>query len=242
MAEARMKEAQEWMESVLGSPFPGDFHESLKSGVLLCELLNKLKPGTIPKINKNKMAFMQMENISAYIECSREMGVPDHYNFVTVDLFEAKDLNAVALNILTLKRELGYGLSDASRKPQATVNPDDDQSTDLASGRDRHHEEQRVFAEGLARTGASHRAGVGHVDATQQTAICPNCSNRITSGVVRAVGESWHHKCFECKQCGRNLVQAKFYENDGKAYCDRCILIVNPQTTVSAQTVERGLF
>ena len=37
------------------------------------------------------------------------MGVPDQYNFVTIDLFEGKNLLQVAQNIITLKRELGYG-------------------------------------------------------------------------------------------------------------------------------------
>jgi hypothetical protein len=69
-----------------------DFHESLKDGVLLCALLNAIKPGTIPekKINKSKMPFKCMENITAFIKASRELGVPEPDLFETQDLWGAK--------------------------------------------------------------------------------------------------------------------------------------------------------
>jgi hypothetical protein len=69
-----------------------DFHESLKDGVLLCALLNAIKAGTIPekKINKSKMPFKCMENITAFIKASRELGVPEPDLFETQDLWGAK--------------------------------------------------------------------------------------------------------------------------------------------------------
>jgi len=69
-----------------------DFHNSLKDGVLLCALLNAIKPGTIPekKINKSKMPFKCMENITAFIKASRELGVPEPDLFETQDLWGAK--------------------------------------------------------------------------------------------------------------------------------------------------------
>ena len=51
-----------WLKAVLGDGFD-DIHESLRSGVALCTLLNKIKPGTIKKINKFNQPYMQMENI-----------------------------------------------------------------------------------------------------------------------------------------------------------------------------------
>lgn len=53
------QEAVEWMEAVVGrGSFPrGTFHEALKDGVYLCELINVLQPGTVKKINSGKMAF-----------------------------------------------------------------------------------------------------------------------------------------------------------------------------------------
>ncbi|KAL4690798.1 hypothetical protein H8959_013759, partial [Pygathrix nigripes] len=46
-------EAQRWVEAVTEKNFETkDFRASLENGVLLCDLINKLKPGVIKKINR----------------------------------------------------------------------------------------------------------------------------------------------------------------------------------------------
>ena len=45
-----------------------------------------------PVLSKNKK---QRENIKAFIDGSREIGVPDIYNFDTSDLFEEKNMRQV---------------------------------------------------------------------------------------------------------------------------------------------------
>ena len=48
-------EAKEWIEAVQGESLEGDtLHEALKSGVVLCNLINAIKPGTCPKPNPKK--------------------------------------------------------------------------------------------------------------------------------------------------------------------------------------------
>ena len=56
------------MEDVLSTEIPGDFGEALKTGVLLCEVINKIEPGKIPKISTNTMPFPQRENIKAFTD------------------------------------------------------------------------------------------------------------------------------------------------------------------------------
>lgn len=60
------RQAQEWIESVLGAKFPpGEaFEDVLKDGTVLCQVMNKLKPGSIPKINTSGGQFKLMENIN----------------------------------------------------------------------------------------------------------------------------------------------------------------------------------
>ena len=41
------------------------------------------------------MAFVCMENITAYTEACRGVGVPDQYNFVSKDLWEAANIKQV---------------------------------------------------------------------------------------------------------------------------------------------------
>eukprot|EP01123_Difflugia_compressa_P009384 TRINITY_DN3096_c0_g1_i1.p1 TRINITY_DN3096_c0_g1~~TRINITY_DN3096_c0_g1_i1.p1 ORF type:complete len:140 (-),score=23.05 TRINITY_DN3096_c0_g1_i1:214-633(-) len=102
------KEALDFVNQILGTSH-SDFAADLKSGVVLCEFVNKLKPGSVKKINKQRMPFMQMENIGYYLDACRAIGIESQYLFVTVDLFEAKNLAIVALNILAVKRHFGYG-------------------------------------------------------------------------------------------------------------------------------------
>ena len=46
------EEARAWIEGVLGEPLEGTTHEALKSGVVLCNLLNAIAPGVCPKPSK----------------------------------------------------------------------------------------------------------------------------------------------------------------------------------------------
>ena len=99
---AHIDEATKFVEQIHGEKFAGSFGDHLKSGVVLCEMMNKLKPGAVKKISKSTMPFPQRENIAAYIEASRSAGVEDNNNFMTIDLFDGKNLAQVALNIVTL--------------------------------------------------------------------------------------------------------------------------------------------
>lgn len=56
--------ARAWLQEVAEEPFPiglepdsTTFHEALKDGTYLCKVINKLEPGSVPKINQSKMAF-----------------------------------------------------------------------------------------------------------------------------------------------------------------------------------------
>jgi hypothetical protein len=60
------REAKEWIESVLGEPLPAglSYEDTLRDGIVLCKVMNKLKPGSIPKINTTGGQFKMMENIN----------------------------------------------------------------------------------------------------------------------------------------------------------------------------------
>jgi hypothetical protein len=49
---SQQAEAQAFVEGVVGRPLGGTFGESLKSGVVLCEFLEKVKPGSLPAGHK----------------------------------------------------------------------------------------------------------------------------------------------------------------------------------------------
>jgi len=76
--------------------------EILKDGVVLCTLLNMIKPDSVKKINNTKMVFKQRENIVNYIEGCKAMGMPETDCFVTQDLFEGDNMLAVIDQIFAL--------------------------------------------------------------------------------------------------------------------------------------------
>ena len=99
-----LREAREWIEAVTGTQLEGTLQEALKSGVVLCNLLNKLKPGSVKPPSNKRLPFSMMENIAAYVAACKALGVAEEDLFLTADLYENHDLKAVVLNIHSLGR------------------------------------------------------------------------------------------------------------------------------------------
>ena len=123
------REVLDWIRALVGvSITPGnDVHEQLKSGVVLCNLANKISPGIVKKINTGRMPFVQMENVNSFLVASKQLGVPDVDLFMTVDLFEAKNMVQVIQSIHALGRAsqkvsgfagpyIGVKLADAQKR------------------------------------------------------------------------------------------------------------------------------
>ncbi|XP_015117267.1 muscle-specific protein 20 [Diachasma alloeum] len=100
------KEAQEWIESILGMKFPANepFEDVIHDGQLLCAVMNKLAPGSVPKVNTSGGQFKMMENINMFQKAMKAYGVPDTDVFQTVDLFEKKDIAQVVTTLFSLGR------------------------------------------------------------------------------------------------------------------------------------------
>lgn len=98
--------AQEWIEAVLGWKFPAgqSYEDTLKDGVVCCKLINKIKPGSVAKINETGATFKLMENVQNFQKALKEYGVPDIDVFQTVDLFEKKDIAQVTNTFFALGR------------------------------------------------------------------------------------------------------------------------------------------
>lgn len=114
-SEELAQESLEWIRLITGEPenTSGDmdnFYEVLKDGTLLCKLANNIQPNMVKKVNESKMAFKCMENINAFLEAARQLGVPAQETFQTVDLWERQNLNSVVICLQSLGRKAGsYG-------------------------------------------------------------------------------------------------------------------------------------
>lgn len=100
------KEAQGWIEALLGLAFPANvsYDDVLKDGQVLCRLINKIKPGSVAKINESGGQFKMMENINNFQKALGAYGVPDQDMFQTVDLYEKKDISQVTNTLFALGR------------------------------------------------------------------------------------------------------------------------------------------
>lgn len=103
---AQEEQVKQWIEAVIGEKFNAakSFEENLKDGIILCKLINKIRPGSVKKIQESTMPFKQMENIQAFQEGIKKYGVAENEVFQTVDLYEKKDINQVTLCLLALTR------------------------------------------------------------------------------------------------------------------------------------------
>jgi len=109
-SEELAAESLEWIKEITGEPIntsgdPDNFFEVLKDGVLLCKLINCIKAGSIKKVNESKMAFKCMENITAFLDHAKQLGVPPQETFQSVDLWERQNLNSVVICLQSLGRK-----------------------------------------------------------------------------------------------------------------------------------------
>ncbi|KOS17065.1 Transgelin [Escovopsis weberi] len=87
-------EARQWIEDTLGEKLSSaDLLEGLKDGVALCKLINLALPAPGVRFKKSAMPFVQMENISQFLNACQTppLSLHQHDTFLTVDLFEQKD-------------------------------------------------------------------------------------------------------------------------------------------------------
>eukprot|EP00026_Physarum_polycephalum_P002342 Phypoly_transcript_02348.p1 GENE.Phypoly_transcript_02348~~Phypoly_transcript_02348.p1 ORF type:complete len:858 (+),score=182.70 Phypoly_transcript_02348:213-2786(+) len=98
-------ELAKWIEQVIKEKLDNDdIAEALKSGIVLCKLLNAIQPGTVKNINLKPIALMQVENIQLYLKGCWNLGVPSSDLFVTSDLHNKKGIPQVLQNIVSLAR------------------------------------------------------------------------------------------------------------------------------------------
>jgi len=112
--EAKYSQDQEaqcraWIEEVLGEKLSNselgmhNFQQCLRDGQILCKLLNTLNgEPLIKKINQQKMAFKQMENIEQFIKGCKVFGLKDGDIFQTADLYECQNMSQVIVALYAL--------------------------------------------------------------------------------------------------------------------------------------------
>jgi len=113
-------EVFQWMKALLeyggveaGKKLPDeietmdDVKKALGDGVIICEVMNVMYPGSIKKINRGKMAFMQMENIGNFVKActADQVGCKKADLFTTPDLYENGNIPQVVNGLCAMARK-----------------------------------------------------------------------------------------------------------------------------------------
>ncbi|XP_057189879.1 calponin-3b isoform X2 [Triplophysa rosa] len=96
------EELRYWIEDVTGMLIGENFQLGLKDGIILCELINKLQPGSIKKINQSKLNWHKLENLGNFIKAILTYGLKHNDIFEANDLFENGNLTQVQTTLLAL--------------------------------------------------------------------------------------------------------------------------------------------
>ncbi|XXG80554.1 hypothetical protein AAC387_Pa09g1393 [Persea americana] len=125
-AASRRHEAAGWLRNKIGfvgtkdlpaQPSEEEFRLALRNGIILCNILNKVQPGTIPKVVEVPVdsivlpdgaalsAYQHFENIRNFLDAMQEMGLP---SFAASDLEKGGNGVRVVNCILALKSYCGW--------------------------------------------------------------------------------------------------------------------------------------
>lgn len=88
-----------------GEKFSKDnFEDSLRDGVLLCKLMNTLRPGFVQKVNVSGGDYKMLDNISQFQKAAQAYGVAEVDLFNANDLWEQKNIAVVTQTIFAVAR------------------------------------------------------------------------------------------------------------------------------------------
>lgn len=150
-----IEEIKNWIfDSVLrikDRPTNSSLLDLLKDGTILCQLANTLifeddqDQRNFITWKHSNLPFVQMEQISQFLDFVRQYGVPEDELFQTIDLYESKDPTAVYQTLKSLSRYankkhpnrfpvLGPQLAEKRVPPLIKRKPDHLKSTNNNSG------------------------------------------------------------------------------------------------------------
>lgn len=91
-----------------------NFHQDIKDGVILCQLINKMQPNAVKPNFKPKHYLEEHGNIMMFLEAAAKLGVPNSDLFTLRDVGELKpDMNQVLQCVAALSRQaqaMGCGM------------------------------------------------------------------------------------------------------------------------------------
>ncbi|XP_032386059.1 LIM domain only protein 7 isoform X15 [Etheostoma spectabile] len=100
-------EAQRWIEAVTKKTFGSDdFRSALENGVLLCDLINKIKPGIIKRVNRLPTPIAGLDNLNVFLKACGKLGLKE------AQLFHPGDLQDLSTRVTVKHQETNRRLKN----------------------------------------------------------------------------------------------------------------------------------
>eukprot|EP00466_Bigelowiella_natans_P011252 jgi/Bigna1/72090/fgenesh1_pg.18_\ len=231
------KELQDWIARVTHEKVPS-FIEGLKSGQVLCKLINTIKQGSVHKdsIHIDRSPMNDKENLKSYLTSCKKLGMKDEELFTPENLYEETNIQAVVDHLY----RLGTLIKDMESYRGPKLNPKfaiirhDDYSdvmpecaacglpgrSGVILGGKRYHEKCVVCHECKNPIGGNyHITKEGHILDTKcwnakHVAKCVVCNEPALSQKIVA-GKIYHPQCFVCTECGKPIEKTYFNAKNG---------------------------
>uniref|UniRef100_A0A3B5PQR3 LIM domain 7a n=1 Tax=Xiphophorus maculatus TaxID=8083 RepID=A0A3B5PQR3_XIPMA len=84
----------------------GDFRSALENGVLLCDLINKIKPGTIKRVNRLPTPIAGLDNLNVFLKACGKLGLKE------AQLFHPGDLQDLSTRVTVKHQETNRRLKN----------------------------------------------------------------------------------------------------------------------------------
>ncbi|XP_034042817.1 LIM domain only protein 7 isoform X2 [Thalassophryne amazonica] len=101
------EEARRWIEAVTKKKFgSSDFRSSLENGILLCDLINKIKPGIIKRVNRLPTPIAGLDNLNVFLKACSKLGLKE------AQLFHPGDLQDLSTRVTVKHQETNRRLKN----------------------------------------------------------------------------------------------------------------------------------
>ncbi|XP_027146673.1 LIM domain only protein 7 isoform X6 [Larimichthys crocea] len=100
-------ETRRWIEAVTKKKFGStDFRSALENGVLLCDLINKIKPGIIKRVNRLPTPIAGLDNLNVFLKACGKLGLKE------AQLFHPGDLQDLSTRVTVKHQETNRRLKN----------------------------------------------------------------------------------------------------------------------------------
>ncbi|KAJ8012567.1 hypothetical protein DPEC_G00044200 [Dallia pectoralis] len=105
--DAAFLETQRWVQAVTKKTFGrNNFRSALENGVLLCDLINRIEPGIIKRVNRLSTPIAGLDNINVFLKACGKLGLKE------AQLFHPGDLQDTSTRVTVKHQETSRRLKN----------------------------------------------------------------------------------------------------------------------------------